>query len=149
MSLPNDRLENLMKKISIAAALGLAAGLCVAYPAAAAGKFDGTAALICAATTLHECVTGETCQPQIPEQVGLPTLLRVDFAGKKLHPLEPLANRDSTIRSVYHVNGRTVVSGGESGRGWVVTINEQTGRMSAAVVTDGEGFVIFGQCAVQ
>ena len=79
----------------------------------------------------------------------MPTLLRVDFAGKKLQPMEPLANRDSTIRSVYHVNGRTVVSGGESGRGWVVTINEQTGRMSAAVVTDGEGFVIFGQCAVQ
>ena len=72
-----------------------------------------------------------------------------DFAGKKVHPLEALPNRDSTIRSVYHVNERTVISGGESGRGWVLNIHEQTGRMSAAVVTEAEGFVIFGQCAVQ
>jgi len=138
-----------MKKISVAAALGLAASLWVAIPAGAAGKYDGTAALICAAASVHECAPGEICQPQIAEHVGLPTLMRVDFAGNKVHPLEPLANRDSTIRSVYHVNGRTVVSGGESGRGWVLAVHEQTGRMSAAVVTDGEGFVIFGQCAVQ
>ena len=138
-----------MNKKSTSAILGLAASFCIAYPAGAAGKYDGSATLVCASVAAHECVIGQRCQAQLAESVGMPTLIRVDFAGKKVHPLEPLANRDSTIRSVYHVNGRTVVSGGESGRGWVVTINEQTGRMSAAVVTDGEGFVIFGQCAVQ
>jgi len=142
-------MENRMKKISIAAVLGLAANLCVSYPAAAAGKYDGTSALICASSSVNECGLGERCQTRLPETVGWPTLIRVDFAGKKVHPLEALPNRDSTIRSVYHVNERTVISGGESGRGWVLNIHEQTGRMSAAVVTEAEGFVIFGQCAVQ
>ena len=138
-----------MNNMSIAAVLGLVANLCIAFPAMAAGKYDGTAALICASSAVNECALGERCQARVPESIGLPSLIRVDFTGKKVHPLEPIANRDSTIRSVYHVNGRTVVSGGESGRGWVLNIHEQTGRMSAAVVTEAEGFVIFGQCAVQ
>ena len=138
-----------MKKAPIFAVLGLAANLSVPYPVAAAGKYDGTSALICASSTVNECGVGERCQTRLPELVGLPSLIRIDFTGKKVHPLESLPNRDSAIRSVYHVNGRTVVSGGESGRGWVLNIHEQSGRMSAAVVTENEGFVIFGQCAVQ
>jgi hypothetical protein len=137
-----------MNKIRSIATVAFAAGLCAAYPAAAAGKYDGSASLISAAAVAHECAAGEICQARLVESVGLPTLMRMDFAGMKVRPLEALPNRDSTIRNVNHVNGRTVINGGESGRGWVVTINEQTGRMTAAVVTDGEGFVVFGQCAV-
>src|SRR4051812_29370241 len=138
-----------MNKKSVTAIFGLAASLWVAYPAGAAGKYDGSTALVCASVVAHECAAGEICQARMAESVGLPTLIRVDFAAKKIHPLDAMPNRDSTIRSVYQVNGRTVVSGGEAGRGWVVSINEQNGRMSAAVVTDGEGFMMFGQCAVQ
>jgi hypothetical protein len=138
-----------MRKLTpVAAALGLAASLCTTYPANAAGKYDGTSALICAAVAAHECATGERCQPRTAESVGLPTLMRMDFAGMKVRPLEATPNRDSTMRNVNHVNGRTVINGGESGRGWVVTINEATGRMTAAVVTDDEGYVVFGQCAL-
>src|SRR5215218_5715187 len=120
-----------MNKASIFAVLGIAANLSLSCLASAAGKYDGSSALICASSAVNECGLGERCQSRVPESVGLPSLIRIDFAGKKVHPLEPLKNRDSAIRSVYHVNERTVVSGGESGRGWVLNIHEQSGRMSA------------------
>jgi hypothetical protein len=41
-----------------------------------------------------------------------------------------------------------IVSGADGERGWTVLIHESSGQMSAAVVGDGEGFVIFGQCAL-
>jgi hypothetical protein len=41
-----------------------------------------------------------------------------------------------------------ILSGAEGGRGWSVLVHEGTGKMSAAVAGDGEGFVIFGQCTL-
>ena len=135
-------------KTSVAAVLGFAAICCAAYPAAAAGKFNGSAAMICAALVVHECAAGETCQPRLAEDVGLPALFRVDVKAKKVLNLDAEKRKESPIRTSASVNGRLVLYGGEAGRGWVVTIHEETGKMTGAVATDGEGYVIFGQCAL-
>ena len=132
-----------------AASLSAAAlGFFVASPAAAAGKYEGSAALICAVLVVHECAVDETCQPRTAENVGLPSLLRVDVNAMKVRNLDAGKKLESTIKSADHVNNKLVLYGGEAGRGWSVSIQENTGKMSAAVAADDTGFVIFGQCAL-
>lgn len=138
-----------MKRVTaIATVLGVAGVFCAPHVGAAEGKFDGSSVIICTALVVHECAVGEYCQPRTAESVGLPSLLRVDTGAKKISNLAPGNVLQSIIKSSDNVNGRLVLYGGEEGRGWAVSINEQTGRLSGAVAGDGEGFIIFGQCAL-
>ena len=132
---------------SVAAILGLAA-MSLVPSAAAAGKYDGSAPMVCAALTVAECVAGGRCQRRSPESVNLPELFRVDARAMKVRNLEAEKGRESPIRNVDHANGKLILNGAEAERGWIVEINEATGKMSAVVSGDGEGFVVFGQCAL-
>jgi len=46
------------------------------------------------------------------------------------------------------VDGLLIVQGGEEGRGWSATIDEETGRMSAGVVGPDHVFAVFGACTI-
>ena len=54
--------------------------------------------------------------------------------------------RSAQIETVTRLDGRLILHGGESGRGWAATISEATGRMSAGVVGDEYTFAMFGVC---
>jgi hypothetical protein len=117
----------------------------------AAGKFDGSAPVICGTTAVTECGADGRCQRGTATDVNFPAIFQVDAAGKKLKNLQANAGQqgtESSIRNVDHANGKMILSGAEGERGWSVLIHESTGQMSAAVAGDGEGFVIFGQCAL-
>lgn len=62
-------------------------------------------------------------------------------AGLKL---ESGVRRRATIRR----GAILVINGPDGERGWIVVIHEDTGRMSAVVSGDGEGFAVFGQCVL-
>jgi len=134
--------------MSAAATLGVAAMLLVPDAAAAAGKYDGSVPIICAANTVTECQAGRRCEPRTAENVNLPSLFRIDAKAMKVRNLEAEKGRESAIRSVDHANGKLVLSGADGERGWIVLIHEDSGKMSAVVSGDGEGFVVFGQCAL-
>jgi hypothetical protein len=117
----------------------------------AAGKFDGSAPVICGTTAVTECGADGRCQRGTAPDVNFPAIFQVDAAGKKLKNLQANTGQqgaESSIRNVDHANGKMILSGAEGERGWSVLIHESTGQMSAAVAGDGEGFVIFGQCAL-
>jgi hypothetical protein len=117
----------------------------------AAGKFDGSAPVICGTTAVTECGADGRCQRGTATDVNFPAIFQVDAAGKKLKNLQASTGQqgaESSIRNVDHANGKMILSGAEGERGWSVLIHESTGQMSAAVAGDGEGFVIFGQCAL-
>ena len=117
----------------------------------AAGKFDGSAPVICGTTAVTECSADGRCQRGTATDVNFPVIFQVDAAGKKLRNLHTNPGQqgmESPIRNVDHANGKMILSGAEGDRGWSVLIHESTGQMSAAVAGDGEGFVIFGQCAL-
>lgn len=133
---------------SVAAVLGVAFMAFGAYLAEAAGKYDGSTPLMCAATTVTECEADGQCQRRSAENVNLPSLLRVDAKSMKVRNLEAEKGRESPIQNVGHANGKLVVNGADGERGWIVVIHEDTGRMSAVVSGDGEGFVVFGQCVL-
>jgi hypothetical protein len=117
----------------------------------AAGKFDGSSPVICGTTAVTECGADGRCQRGTAPDVNFPAIFQVDAAGKKLKNLQANTGQqgaESSIRNVDHANGKMILSGAEGERGWSVLIHESTGQMSAAVAGDGEGFVIFGQCAL-
>jgi hypothetical protein len=114
----------------------------------AASKYDGSAPLLCAATVVTECAAEGRCQRRSAESVNLPALFRVDAKRMKVHNLETEKGRESPIQNVAHANGKLVVSGADGERGWTLVIHEDTGKMSAVVSGDGEGFVVFGHCAL-
>jgi hypothetical protein len=55
-------------------------------------------------------------------------------------------SRQAAIQRLEHADGRLVLQGGQGGRSWSMVIGEETGQMSASVVDDEVGFVIFGAC---
>jgi hypothetical protein len=110
-------------------------------------KYDGSIPLLCVPTIVMECLAdgpeGE-CKRRTPASVNLPQFLNVDLKAMKVH--SDAEARHSPIRNVEHLNGNLIIQGGQDGRGWTMTIVEQTGRMSATISADGEGFVVFGAC---
>ena len=54
--------------------------------------------------------------------------------------------RKSEIKAVTRLDGRLILHGGENARGWAATVAEDTGRMTAGIVTDAFAFTLFGAC---
>jgi hypothetical protein len=95
----------------------------------------------------HRCACGAAVSRQIP-RVGSnvqasAAFFKVDVAAKAV---TASAGRKSTLITAMHINGRLVVQGGENGRGWSATIDEDNGVMSAAVVDEDHTFSLFGAC---
>jgi len=119
--------------------------LCVASSGAvAAGKYDGSAPLLCIPTIVNECARDAECKRVTAERVNLPHFLKVDVKAQKV--LSEETGRESPFRNIEHLNGNMILQGGQAGRGWTMTISEETGTMSATISSDGDGFVVFGAC---
>lgn len=134
-----------MKVFGAVAGLFATLGIClVPTAAAAAGKHDGSAPLLCVPANVTECSPEGECQRVTPESVNLPVLLKVNLKGMTVRHEE--SGRQSPIQDVRRTNGRIVLHGSEGERAWVLTIREDGGRMWAAVAGDEEAFVISGVC---
>jgi len=113
---------------------------------AMAANFDGTKVIICAVSTIMECDAGK-CDRYAPPDTpaGAPAFFKIDVPGKLV---TASAGRKSPIAGSSQINGRLVIQGGENGRGWSATIDEDSGVMSAAVVDEDFTFSLFGACTV-
>jgi len=134
-----------------AAGVGLAlATVCLSRgDAAAAGKYDGSARMLCVPTIVVECAAegpDADCKRRTPDAVNLPQFLDVDLKAMTVEAEG--GGRKSPVRTVDHLNDTLIIQGGQDGRGWTLAIAEQTGRMSGAVSAHSEGFVIFGACTL-
>ncbi len=58
------------------------------------------------------------------------------------------AARKSPLKSVTRLDGQLILQGGENGRGWSATIDEETGRMAIAIVDNDYTFSLFGACTI-
>jgi hypothetical protein len=134
--------------VAMGVVLSVAVMCQVPQRAAAAGKYDGSAPVICGAMLVAECGAEGRCQRRSAENVNLPSLFRIDVKAMKTHNLEAEKGRVSPIKAVEHANGRLLLQGVDGDRGWTIVIHEESGKMSATVSADSEGFVVFGQCAL-
>ena len=112
----------------------------------AAGKFDGSAPMLCVPTVVTECGAAGDCRRGTAASVNLPEFLTVDLKAMKVHAEG--SGRESPIRNLEHLDGHVIIQGGQNGRAWSMTIAEDTGKMSSTISTSHEGFIIFGACTV-
>jgi hypothetical protein len=112
--------------------------------ASTAAPLDGSVPIVCAGTEILECNASGTCPRRSAEEINLPVLLRVDVEHRVLSSLDRA--RTAPIHAVERKDGRLVLHGGQEGRGWTAVIVEASGKLSATVVDDEAGFVIFGAC---
>jgi len=102
-------------------------------------------------TTVMECDVEGKCQRITPQlHPDFPAFLRFDVPQKMITPAgnsaDTTAGRKTEIKAVSRLDGKLVLYGGENGRGWAATVAEDTGRMSAGIVTDEFAFNLFGTC---
>lgn len=111
---------------------------------AAAGDFDGSRLLICAPVEAIDCSRGEGCGKGLPEDIGAPAFMRIDFANKAV--VGP--KRTSPILLMEKSDSQVMIQGSELGYGWVIVLDQETGKM-VSTLADREGvFVLFGACTV-
>jgi hypothetical protein len=111
---------------------------------AVAGPYDGSRPLLCAVMTIVECDSSGGCERQRPDGVTAPQFIRVDVPGQMVTS----GDKRSPLRSATRLDGELILQGGENGRGWSATIDEETGRMAAAVVDNDYTFSLFGGCTL-
>ena len=118
-------------------------GLFVAVsPAFAGDPFDGTKPLLCASIEALDCDPGVPCERGIPEIMGAPQFLRIDFAKNEIAGPE----RTTKIRSMEKDDDQIVLQGYEIGLGWTLAIDRVTGTMRITFAGSDASFIIFGAC---
>ena len=120
--------------------------LVIGGPIAALAALDGSAPMLCAVSTVMECDATGKCVRITPEiHPDFPSFLRVNVPQRVIVEGGP-GGRKSEIKAVTRLDGRLILHGGENGRGWAATVAEDTGLMTAGIVTDTFAFNIFGAC---
>ena len=129
-------------------ATGLVAlALVIGAPIPALAALDGSTPMLCAVTTVMECDAEGKCVRITPElHPDFPAFLRVNVPQRVIAGGVGPDGRKSEIKSVTRLDGRLILQGGENGRGWAATVAEDTGRMTAGIVTDTFAFNILGAC---
>jgi hypothetical protein len=114
----------------------------------AEAPFDGTKPLLCVASEAFDCSAGTTCVETSPEGLGVPDLMRVDPSAKTITALDvELRDQSSAIGSVQQTESRLVLSGNDgAGRGWTLTIQQDTGDSVLTVSDATTGLIVFGEC---
>jgi hypothetical protein len=127
-------------------ALAFAVALTACAGPVRAGTFDGSQPFLCAVQTVMECDMSGTCERHVDtaDETGI-TFLRIDV-GKGTITAGP--TRTSTLRGTTRLDGRLILQGGEQGRGFSANIDEETGRLAAAVVDNDHTFSLFGACTI-
>jgi hypothetical protein len=124
-------------------AVGILFGITVAVsPAFAGNSFDGSRPLLCASIEALDCDPGAPCERGLPEALGAPDFLRVDFAKREIAS----SVRTTKIRSVDQDDDQIVLQGFEIGLGWTLAVDRATGKMRIAFAGSDSTFVIFGAC---
>jgi hypothetical protein len=114
-------------------------------PVFAEEDFDGTKPLICATMQAVSCAPGEECERGLPESIGAPQFLRIDFSKKEIIS----SKRSNRILFMDNNDEQITMQGFELGMGWTLAIDRATGKAIFTFANREEGIVIFGACTAQ
>jgi hypothetical protein len=114
----------------------------VPFAAGAEELFDGTKPLFCASIEANGCASGEPCEKDLPETMGAPQFMKIDFAKKEITG----PRRSTPILHMEKSEEQILLQGIELGMGWVLALDRMTGKFSATLADHVSGFVIFGVC---
>jgi hypothetical protein len=127
----------------------LAAVACLLVLSAQAWADDLTDSdqFLCAAVQATMCVEDGECVAQVPWNLNIPEFIEVDLEAKRLATTAASGeNRATPIQHLGRSDGTIVFHGYERGRAFSWVIDEQSGRVTIAVATDGGAVAVFGTC---
>ncbi len=107
-----------------------------------AEDYDGTKALLCASVEAISCEPGEPCEKGLPESIGAPQFMRVDFSKKEIAG----PKRTTAIRLMETTDEQLTLQGFELGMGWTLALDRTTGKMAVTLIGRETAFVVFGAC---
>ena len=110
--------------------------------AGAEDVFDGTRPLLCATVEAIDCTPGEQCEKGLPEIIGAPQFMRIDFSKKEI--IGP--KRTTEIRLMEKSEEQLTLQGYELGMGWTLALDRITGKMTVTFAKAESAFVLFGAC---
>ena len=111
-------------------------------PVFAEEAIDGTKPLICASMQAVSCAPGEECERGLPESIGAPQFLRIDFVKKEI--IGP--KHSAQILFMEKSDEQITMQGFELGMGWTLAIDRATGKAVITFANREQGIVIFGAC---
>jgi hypothetical protein len=113
----------------------------------AADDLSGTDTFLCTAVQATLCIEDGDCAADLPRNVNIPQFIEVDLEAKRIATTEASGlNRETTIEHLLRNGGTIVFHGYEMGRAFSWVIDERSGRVTAAVATDGIAVAVFGAC---
>jgi hypothetical protein len=116
--------------------------LLLSNAAAAEERFDGTKTLLCASIEAIDCVSGQPCVKDLPEIIGAPQFMKVDFDRKEIAG----PKRTTPIVNMKKDDAQILLQGTELNMGWVFVLDRITGKFSTTLAGGGGVFVFFGAC---
>jgi hypothetical protein len=120
--------------------------LCVGT-AGAAGPYDGSTTMKCAIQTVMVCNDPSMCVRGTAATVNLPPVLVVDVPNRLIGGA--VTGRTVRITSVDRGAGKMMLRGLDVqtlGVAWDIVVDETSGAMSGAVLSQG-GYLVFGGCS--
>ena len=122
--------------------MSLAAWTLALGTTAMAGDFDGSKPLICAPVEALDCVSGMGCEKGIPDDVGAPAFMRIDFAKKTI--VGP--KHSSPITTMAKDKRQLLMQGTELGLAWSMALDSEDGKMVTTFSSRDGAYVLFGSC---
>ena len=130
-----------MKKFAIACA-GLLAGSITM-----ADNLEGADELLCAAGNAQICFEDGECIAATPWELSIPDFVVIDTKEKSVSTTKASGeNRTSTFSNIHRSGGIIYLQGIEGERSFSFVIEEFSGRMTVAIVSDGFSVIVFGVC---
>ena len=114
---------------------------------AAAGDFDGSNPLLCAAIQAFQCSAGSNCQQGLAESIDAPQFFRINFADKMISGTRESGEvRTSAIKTMTQNETELILQGVQGALGWSMAIAAANGKMVLTASGDRVAFTIFGAC---
>jgi hypothetical protein len=123
-------------------AAALEAALLCSTTAVFGADFDGSKPLICATVDAHACDPGEVCLRGLPDSIGIPEFMRIDFAKKTIAG----PKRTTQIRYMDKSADQVLLQGTELGYAWTIALDTADGSMTLTLVSRDDAFTVFGYC---
>ncbi len=107
-----------------------------------AADFDGSKPLICAPVSAIDCMRGDECLSGLPEDIGAPAFMRLDFTKKTVtgpKSVSPILLQEKTADQL-------LLQGREGPFGWTMALDAASGDMTLSLMSTKAAYVLFGSC---
>ena len=113
----------------------------------AADDLGGRDAFLCAVLEVSRCAPEEGCARVELADLNIPDFVEIDLAAKLIRTTEASGeNRSTPILGVTRQERTVFLQGVEKGRAWSFVLDEESGRLTAAVAREELSVNAFATC---